>query len=563
MTVYSSSSDGYLYQAGPVYLGAHDATVSNIAVGDLDMYIGQNKTATYGIYRIFLFFDTSSIPVGATITSATLSLYGEVDGSTTDFDITIQNGQPTYPHNPLVAGDDYVYTLYSGNGGTFNTFGFNNNGYNDITLNETGLSWIQKGEGAETKLALLSSRDISATIPIGFEYVTFYSNENGEGYQPKLVVNYTVANTAPVIGTGPSDGGSSSGSPTTVGNDVTFTATATDTESDNYYLAICKTDAVTAVNNGAPTCDGGNWCISSSTASASGATCAHTTTGGDTGNNNWYAFVCDHNSVSACSTPGAQSSGDNGSPFFAYSATASAGVRAIGINMSGVIVGTPAAPACASTYTPDGAGWAKVADTLVRDISGAYNATIAKDIYCDDSNCVLWTDGAAAPSGTLCIATDSDIYASLLWSKTDENPLGEAWYAWGPTTSISGGDIGGTHGAITVGNENTSASGKNWLARDYTSIVGTYPAMDACKTKGDGWRLPNILELDSIRDQAYGNFPTIPYSRLPNISLSLNYWSSTESASGSAYYMGLSLGVANGDSKSTSMKFIRCVRGAM
>jgi hypothetical protein len=120
--------------------------------------------------------------------------------------------------------------------------------------------------------------------------------------------------TAPSITSGPSDGGSSSGAPTNAGGNVTFTATATDTEADNYYLAICKTNAVTAVNNSAPTCDGGSWAISSSTASGAQASVTYTTSAGNSASNAWYAFVCDNSIASSCSSS-SQGSGNNGSPF--------------------------------------------------------------------------------------------------------------------------------------------------------------------------------------------------------------------------------------------------------
>lgn len=191
-TGYSSSSDGYVYYQGAQY-GAYSVTHDNVSgtvVSNGDIFCGQLTGNRFRIYRGFLFFDTSTIPSNATITSATLSLYGKADISSTDFDVTIQNGQPTYPHDALAAGD-YLYSQYSGNGGTFDTAGFSSSGYNDITLSTTGLTWIQTGAGAETKLALLSSRDISATAPSGDEYVYFWSNEKGAGYQPKLVVNYT------------------------------------------------------------------------------------------------------------------------------------------------------------------------------------------------------------------------------------------------------------------------------------------------------------------------------------------------------------------------------------
>ncbi len=121
-------------------------------------------------------------------------------------------------------------------------------------------------------------------------------------------------NTAPSITVAPSDGGSSATTPTNAGSNVVFTATATDTESDSWYLALCTTSAVTAHNGAAPTCDVDKWCISGSTASGSGATCNYATSASDAETNAWYAFACDNNASAACSAV-AQGSGDTGSPF--------------------------------------------------------------------------------------------------------------------------------------------------------------------------------------------------------------------------------------------------------
>jgi hypothetical protein len=210
----------------------------------------------------------------------------------------------------------------------------------------------------------------------------------------------------------------------------------------------------------------------------------------------------------------------------------------------------------APCYTPSGAGWTKIADTLVRNIAGAYNATIAKDIYCDGDdtaggNCILWTDGAGAPT-TVCIATDANVYGNLLWDRKDLS----ATKAWGPANAILAGDIGGTHTTNTVGNGGTAIGTYKWLERYYTSAVGTYLAMDGCKAKGLGWRLPNILELDSIRDQAKG---VAPYSRLPNI-VSNSYWSSSEFSGANPFHLNFNGGSVSSLAKSTAF-YVRCVRG--
>ncbi|MBE3120757.1 MAG: hypothetical protein IMZ53_14075, partial [Thermoplasmata archaeon] len=123
----------------------------------------------YNIYRGFVFFNTSTLPANAYLDSATLSLYKKDDYSTTDFAITIQNGQPTYPHNPMQSSD-YNKNDYSGNGGALNTSLFTS-GYNAIIMNN--LSWINKT--GTTKLCLRSSRDISGTTPTGSEYINVHS----------------------------------------------------------------------------------------------------------------------------------------------------------------------------------------------------------------------------------------------------------------------------------------------------------------------------------------------------------------------------------------------------
>jgi len=205
----------------------------------------------------------------------------------------------------------------------------------------------------------------------------------------------------------------------------------------------------------------------------------------------------------------------------------------------------------APCYSPN-PGWSKIADTTVRDISGAYNATVDKDIYCDASNCVLWTNGVEI-SNTVCIATDSNVYGNILWSASDVSGT----KTWGPTTTaISGGDIGGTHPTIGVGNNNVAVGTKNWLERYYISDLGTYLAMDNCKAKGNGWRLPTILELDSIRDQAKGS---APYSYLPAI-IAGSYWSSTEYSTSNAYYLNFLNGTVGSYYKSSAY-YVRCVRG--
>ena len=202
LTVYSTASDGYIYKSDTDYTRAQTATTGTVDYIGQFITIGQKKMAglpaTYYVYRGFVFFDTSTLPSNAFLDSATLSFYKKDDYSTTDFSITVQNGQPVYPHNPLQSSD-YNRNYYAGNGGTYNTSGLHN-GYNNISL--TQLGWITKG--GTTKLCLRSSRDINGNTPTGNEYVNVYANEKGSGYQPKLVIHYRnqskIKNTGSTLG---------------------------------------------------------------------------------------------------------------------------------------------------------------------------------------------------------------------------------------------------------------------------------------------------------------------------------------------------------------------------
>jgi hypothetical protein len=189
-TFVSSASDGYTQKNGDSYLAAWTATSGTVYSTATTMKIGQ--IYAYQIARGFVYFDASSLPDGATITAATLSLYVSSDASTTDFDVTVQNGQPTYPHNPLIEGD-YYKSYYSDDGGSSSTSTISGGGYWNITLDSTGRGWISKTN--ETKLCLRSSRDIAGTENTGDEYITVSTCSAGRTYAPLLYITYTVSST--------------------------------------------------------------------------------------------------------------------------------------------------------------------------------------------------------------------------------------------------------------------------------------------------------------------------------------------------------------------------------
>lgn len=195
-TFNGSVSDGYIYQDGFAYGTVRALSSGTANSAGFTLFCGQNNTGGgVEIWRAYLYFDTSSIPSQAVIDNATLSLYVDADNSDTDFNVTIQNGQPTYPHNPLVGGD-YYYNWYSGAGGSRNTSdALSASAYWNITLSDDGLDWIEAD--TTTKLCLRSQEDIDASAPLDSEEVDFSSIEGG--HAPILYVSYTVSSVTYII----------------------------------------------------------------------------------------------------------------------------------------------------------------------------------------------------------------------------------------------------------------------------------------------------------------------------------------------------------------------------
>jgi hypothetical protein len=157
------------------------------ALIDAELIVGQSGGAVVAVDRTYLLFDTSDVPAGAIITWAQISLYcydKQTGGS--DFDIVVQNGQPTYPHNPVVVGD-FDYTQYSGNGGSINSTAIIKGNRFVIALNPTGIGWINRS--GFTKLLLISSRDINEDYPGGLEYA-FVGAHNLVGQQARMEIRY-------------------------------------------------------------------------------------------------------------------------------------------------------------------------------------------------------------------------------------------------------------------------------------------------------------------------------------------------------------------------------------
>jgi len=189
----ATASDGYLRKDGldGDYSGAWSASSADYVydTGSEEYYVGQRYIPAlnrYMIYRAALYFNTSSIPDNVVVVNWTVSLYITYDGSSQDFELRFQNGMPTYPHDPLEAGD-YYRGHYSSqvSQGRLDTSSITVNAYNNFTWDDARTSWINKT--GFTKLFMRSKRDFQGVTPSTSEYIRFH---NATYHPAKLYVKY-------------------------------------------------------------------------------------------------------------------------------------------------------------------------------------------------------------------------------------------------------------------------------------------------------------------------------------------------------------------------------------
>lgn len=157
---------------------------------------GEGKWQTV-ISKLYLFFDTSVIPINAVITSAKIRfVLSNVVECDTHFNLVVQDGQPNYPHSPI-NGYDYNHNFYKNNGGQLNTSEMTDEDFNYLILNTNGKNWINIG--GMTKFCLRNSREIAAINPKlvhevqNDEHITICTADNEYAEQrPKLTITYTI-----------------------------------------------------------------------------------------------------------------------------------------------------------------------------------------------------------------------------------------------------------------------------------------------------------------------------------------------------------------------------------
>jgi hypothetical protein len=163
--------------------------------------VGFESTSTTNywlyLYRGGYIFDTSSIDDGETINSATFSLYGTSKADTGSFAQTVclYSFAPA-SNTDIVAGDfdSLGTTMLCTSGIDYSSW--STSGYNDFSLNATGLAAISKT--GYTRLGTRFSSDASASSPTwsGTKYTNlkaYYSEQSGTTNDPKFVINTSAA----------------------------------------------------------------------------------------------------------------------------------------------------------------------------------------------------------------------------------------------------------------------------------------------------------------------------------------------------------------------------------
>ena len=152
------SGDGAQPEAWTTARNAATSTDNNTT---LIVYGGSNSN----IQRVFLPFDTSSIPNKASIISATLEFYRDdsIDTFVNDDSTRVDLIQTTQASGTSYGSGDWDSIAWT-SGGIITFASTSNDAYNTITLNQPALEWINKT--GYTKLCLVTGRDFDdATTP--------------------------------------------------------------------------------------------------------------------------------------------------------------------------------------------------------------------------------------------------------------------------------------------------------------------------------------------------------------------------------------------------------------
>lgn len=151
--------------------------------------------------RSYFHFDTSSIPVNATIQSATFGVYviSTTDGlsGASSANSVMVLCQSTASANNAIVSADYLNVGTTDFGRSVTQTNLTTSAYNTITVNASGLTYLQSVVGSVAKLAIRYGWDFDNTVTgitwadTGQERIEGDYADNGSN-KPYLSVTYTV-----------------------------------------------------------------------------------------------------------------------------------------------------------------------------------------------------------------------------------------------------------------------------------------------------------------------------------------------------------------------------------
>jgi hypothetical protein len=215
---YSGEGDGNVYYTWTTGIDqakwdtAHDATTGSAAsLGATDLRVGvywrANASSSF-LYRAFMPTDTSALPDSAIISAASFFAYTlAINDTLNDANSTIVIvGETTQASTGTLATADYD-TCGSVDSPTKGSADIDISslaaGYNEIPLNATGLSWINKT--GFTKIGLREGHDsgdvfVSPTLPKYEEWQAYTHQQTGTDKDPYLSVTYTTTSIKSING---------------------------------------------------------------------------------------------------------------------------------------------------------------------------------------------------------------------------------------------------------------------------------------------------------------------------------------------------------------------------
>jgi len=178
-------------QTDVTWSDAHDAPSGTIMDNYDDpwymIFAGTELTVSFWIYRGFLMFDTSLIPQNMRVVKAHLMIYvfNKYANYLPYTKIQVTKGNQSDPIIPTDYGAQLGVNEILGEA---NILDMTAGQYNSIPLNHFGLNFINPT--GITRLCLRGEMDVKdiPSIAVYANYISFYSAQKGDGFQPRLII---------------------------------------------------------------------------------------------------------------------------------------------------------------------------------------------------------------------------------------------------------------------------------------------------------------------------------------------------------------------------------------